>query len=56
MRTTDPKSNSQALLAFRGGHLSLCPQEALVGLEVLEGLEAQPVLGHPRMEKGTDHQ
>lgn len=54
MRTTDPKSNSRALLAFHGGHLSLCPQEALLGLEGLGGLEVQPVLGHPTVEKGTD--
>lgn len=54
MRTTDPKSNSRALLAFRGGRLSLYPQEALLGLGDLEGLAAQPVLGHPAMEKGTD--
>lgn len=56
LKQTDPKCNSRALLAFHGGRLSLCPLEVLLGQEGLEVLEAQPVLGHPIMEKGTDQQ
>ena len=49
-------SNSRACLAFREGHPSLCPQAALLGPVGLEGLAAQPDLGHPAVEKGTDEQ
>lgn len=52
----DPEGNSQVRLAFHGGHLSRCPQVALVGLEGLGVLEALPDLGHPGKEKGTDQQ
>lgn len=50
------KSNSRARLAFHGGHPCLCPQAALLGPGGLAGLAAQPDLGHPAVEKGTDQQ
>lgn len=50
----NPGRNSRVLLAFLGGHPSLCPQEGLLDQEGLGVLEAQPVLGHPGMEEGNE--